>query len=100
MPACVWLNQQAIHVRPWDTIYRQKVLYKRNKTRYKETDVHKPCSPSVGIWKPMVETLPTSSNPADRGCAEQSRTIRPSGLAAILGCDNNEGEPMVIAISE
>ena len=56
-------------------------FYKRNKIRYKEPDLHKPCPPSVGIWKLSVGLLPTGSNPADRGCAEQSGTIRPPGLA-------------------
>ena len=57
------------------TKYGQKELYKRNKIRYKELDLHKSCPPIVGTWKLSVGPLPSGSNPADRGCAEQSGTI-------------------------
>ena len=40
------------------------------------------------------------SNPADRGCAEQSSTIRPSGLAENLECDSNEGFTSLVATPE
>ena len=65
--------------------YGQKELYKTKKIRHNEPDLHKSCPPSVGTWKLSVGPLPTGSNPADRGCAEQSGTIRPPGLAEALG---------------
>ena len=69
----------------YSKLYGQKELYKTNKIRHNEPDLHKSCPPSVGTWKLSVGPLPTGSNPADRGCAEQSGTIRPPGLAEALG---------------
>ena len=69
---------------------------KGTKPDTRNSDLHlKSCPPTVGTWK-----LSVGSNPADRGCAEQSGTIRPPGLAENLECDSNEGGTRLVATSE
>ena len=91
-------KQQVTNVRSKGT--RTLNMVRRNFTKGTKPDLHKPGPPSPGIWKPSVGPLPTGSNPADRGCAEQSSTIRPSGLAENLECDSNEGFTRLVATPE
>ena len=55
-------KQQVTNVRSKGT--RTLNMVRRNFTKGSKPDLHKPCPPSPGIWKPSVGPLPTGSNPA------------------------------------